>query len=115
MNRNTPWILAAALVGIGGCSHPKHEAVLHYDAELAGRLGRAKQADILTLMGEPQIRDRIGEAEVWVYQYKGTDDKDRARPEVRMVAPEHDELILSFDREGVLQKYNLVVEGRRRH
>lgn len=105
------WVLATAL--LAGCSHPpKHEIVLKYDQELSLRLGRAKKADILDLLGEPQVRDLLGDAEVWVYQYDNSDKAGKGRPEVKLVAPDHDELMLSFDREGVLQKYNVIMEGR---
>ncbi|HLY12519.1 MAG TPA: outer membrane protein assembly factor BamE [Planctomycetota bacterium] len=104
-------ILAFPVAGCGSHgSKESHAVVLHWDAELYRRLGTATQSDIQALMGEPTVRDLIGEAEVWVYQY-GSDDR-AIKPEVKLVAPKHDELILSFDRGGTLQKYTVVAEGR---
>ena len=81
----------------------------HWDRELSGRLGTAKKADIQALMGEPAVRDLIGDSEVWVYQY-GSDDRD-IQPEMKMVAPKHDELLLKFSPEGILQRYSVIIEG----
>jgi outer membrane protein assembly factor BamE (lipoprotein component of BamABCDE complex) len=102
-----------ALSWAAGCSHaPQHEIVLKYDKELSVRLGRAKKAEIQELMGEPQTRDLLGDSEVWLYQFDNSEKPGKGRPEVHYVAPDHDELILSFDGDGVLQKYNVVMEGR---
>ncbi len=100
------------LVLIAGCGHAKesHAVVRHWDAELAGRLGTASKSDIQALMGEPTARDLIGDSEAWVYQY-GKDDRD-IRPEYKAVAPKHDELLLNFNPQGILQHYTVVIEGR---
>jgi outer membrane protein assembly factor BamE (lipoprotein component of BamABCDE complex) len=102
------------LLLIAGCSHSSskdsHRKVRELDAELAVRLGKSTQRDILALMGEPTARDLLGEVEVWGYQY-GSDDRDIS-PEYKVVAPKHDELILSFDPGGTLQKYTVILEGR---
>jgi outer membrane protein assembly factor BamE (lipoprotein component of BamABCDE complex) len=99
---------------LAGCSHggskESHKTVRHWDAELSSRMGTATRADIQALMGEPTARDLIGDSEVWVYQY-GKDDRD-IQPEMKTVAPKHDELILSFSPEGVLQRYSMIIEGR---
>jgi outer membrane protein assembly factor BamE (lipoprotein component of BamABCDE complex) len=106
------WSLIA--LAIAGCGHQSekesHRQVLEWDAALSVRLGKANHADILQLMGDPTARELIGEAEVWLYQF-GSDDRP-IKPELKVVAPKHDELILSFDREGRLQRYTVVIEGR---
>src|SRR5947208_195236 len=93
----TALILGLMLLLIAGCGHhserESHRKVLELDLGLSARLGKANQADILILMGDPTSRDQIGETEVWLYQY-GTDDRP-IKPELKMVAPKHDELILS--------------------
>jgi len=110
----TTMILGLIVLAITGCAHhsdkESHRKVLEFDAALSARLWKATQADILILMGEPTSRELIGEAEVWLYQY-GTDDRP-IKPELKMVAPKHDELILSFDREERLQRYTVIIEGR---
>ncbi len=84
--------------------------VIHWDQELFGRLGKANQADVEALLGPPTVRDPLGNSEVWVYQF-GSDDRP-IRPEYKAVAPKHDELILSFDAAGVLQRYSVIAEGK---
>jgi hypothetical protein len=102
------------LILIGGCRHgggqESHQAVRHWDAELSGRLGTAKQADIRALIGEPTAVDLIGDSEVWVYQF-GEDNRD-IKPEYKAVAPKHDELILHFTPEGTMDHYTAIIEGR---
>jgi outer membrane protein assembly factor BamE (lipoprotein component of BamABCDE complex) len=112
--RNLLGIWAGLLVlAAASCSHhPKHETVLRFDAELSRRLGQAKRADVLALMGEPTAQEQIGDIEVWTYFYEHSGAKSRTKPEVALVAPDHDGLILSFDREGTLQHYNVILEGR---
>jgi hypothetical protein len=108
-------LLSAGLLtwAAAGCGQPpRHEAVMRFDAELARLLGRAKQPAILALMGEPTARDLIGETEVWTYFYGSSGEQSRSKPEVQLVAPQHDGLILDFDREGTLQRYHVILEGR---
>jgi hypothetical protein len=111
--RPTTLILGWTLLLISGCSHhsekESHRKVLELDQALSIRLGKASQADIFLLMGEPTSRELIGEAEVWLYQY-GTDDRP-IKPELKVVAPMHDELILSFDRGRMLHRYTVIIEG----
>lgn len=87
--------------------------MLHFDSELSRLLGRGKQADVRALMGEPAAEELIGEIEVWSYFYASSGGKSPPNPELAKVAPQHDGLILSFDREGTLQHYYLILEGRR--
>jgi outer membrane protein assembly factor BamE (lipoprotein component of BamABCDE complex) len=96
-----------------GCSHPKpHQTVIDFDAQLSSRLGRAKKPDILALMGTPTAQDQIGELEVWTYFYSNSGAKHQSKPELDVVAPNHDGLILDFDQEGTLQRYIVILEGR---
>jgi len=97
-----------------GCSHARpHDTVRHFDAELSRRLGQAKRADILALLGEPTAEELLGEIVVWTYFYDSTGGKSLQSPQVQMVDPQHDGLILSFDREGTLQHYYVIIEGRK--
>jgi outer membrane protein assembly factor BamE (lipoprotein component of BamABCDE complex) len=108
----TAALLFAALAA--GCSHgTPHQQVADADAQLAGRLGRAKRGDVLALLGRPTAEDHVGDLEVWVYQYEASGAKRKEKPEMEVVAPVHDELILTFDADGILQRYQVVVEGRR--
>jgi len=109
------WILGLAVVLIAGCGHrssekESHQKVMDLDAALSVRLGKASEEDVLRLMGDPTSRELIGETEVWLYQY-GKDDRP-IPPELKTVAPQHDELILSFDHAGRLQRYTVILEGR---
>jgi len=100
-------------LGAAGCSNaPSHQTVLNFDTQLARRLGRAKKPEILALMGEPTAQDQIGETEVWTYLYTSSGSKNRSKPELEQVAQQHDGLILDFDREGTLQRYHVILEGR---
>jgi hypothetical protein len=108
----TPLIVLA--LAVGGCSHARpHETVIHFDAELSRRLGLAKRADILALLGEPTAQELVGELEVWTYFYNSSGGKTQQSSQVQMVDPQHDGLILSFDREGTLQHYYVIIEGRK--
>ena len=103
-----------AVLAAAGCTHaPTHEKIKSYDAQLSTRLGKAKQPEIHELLGEPQVRDLIGDFEVWVYQFENTGEPVRGRPEVAMVAPDHDEIMINFDREGTMQSYHVIIEGRK--
>jgi hypothetical protein len=107
------WGAGLLAFAAAGCGHaPKHQTVKHFDAELSSRLGQAKRADILALMGEPTAQEQLGEIEVWTYFYNDSGNKSRAKPEVQEVDPQHDGLILSFDRDGILQHYHVIIEGR---
>jgi outer membrane protein assembly factor BamE (lipoprotein component of BamABCDE complex) len=106
------WTGLLAMIA-AGCSHtPPHQTVINFDSQLAQRVGRAKQAEILALMGEPTAQDQIGELEVWTYLYTSSGNKHRSKPEIDLVAPQHDGLILDFDRQGTLQRYHVILEGR---
>ena len=97
-----------------GCSHARpHETVMRFDAELSRRLGQATRADIRALLGDPSAEDLLGELEVWTYFYDSSGGRILQSPQVQKVDPQHDGLILSFDREGTLQHYYVIIEGRR--
>jgi len=111
--RGGAFLVLALMLLAAGCSHRQpHQKVIELDAQLSGRLGRARQADVLELMGEPTAVDRIGEIEVWVYQYEVSGGTMHRKPDLDVVAPVHDELLLTFDQAGILQKYQAIIEGR---
>jgi len=110
--RRTAFLAALTLLFAGCSQHQQHQKVIELDAKLAGRLGHAQRGEILDLMGEPTALDRIGDLEVWVYQYEVSGAKRSQKSEVTRVAPVHDELLLTFDQGGTLQRYQAVIEGR---
>ncbi len=86
---------------------------MRFDAELSRRLGRARRADILALLGDPTAEKLVGDLEVWTYFYDSTGGKTLQDSRVHRVDPQHDGLILSFGGEGTLQHYYVIIEGRK--
>jgi len=81
------------------------------DLQLSGRLGKAKREEVTALLGEPEVKDVIGQLEIWVYQFRGTGAGGRVSPALKEIANYYDELILTFDGNGILQKYTLALLG----
>jgi outer membrane protein assembly factor BamE (lipoprotein component of BamABCDE complex) len=97
-----------------GCGHSTpHRQVADADAQLSRRIGHATRQEVFELLGKPTAEDHLGDLEVWVYQYEASGAKRPQKPEMDVVAPVHDELILTFGGDGILQNYQVVVEGRK--
>jgi outer membrane protein assembly factor BamE (lipoprotein component of BamABCDE complex) len=106
--------LVFAALAAGCARSTPHQQVTEADAQLARRLGTANRGDVLQLLGKPTREDLIGDLEVWVYLYDASGSNRQQKPEMEVVEPVHDELILTFDGNGTLQRYQVVIEGRNR-
>jgi outer membrane protein assembly factor BamE (lipoprotein component of BamABCDE complex) len=112
-----PWgavglVFYLLIVSASGCANNKEKMVRDLDLRLSGLVGKAHRQEIIALLGEPGTVDDIGQVEVWVYQFSGTGSKKRVPDEVKEVINYCDELIMTFDSRGVLQKYTLALMGQ---
>lgn len=75
------------------------------DSEFGPRVGHDRREDIAALMGLPQQKDKIGDTEVWVYRSNEVGKARRVPFAGGNAYVTADELVLTFDREGVLKTY----------
>jgi outer membrane protein assembly factor BamE (lipoprotein component of BamABCDE complex) len=95
-----------------GCAHDDQSKVKELDAQLFSRVGKASREDITAFLGEPEVKDRIGDVEVWIYQFTSV-SKGGITAFLKAAATHYDELIMTFDGNGVLQKYTAVIRGQK--
>jgi len=81
------------------------------DSQLTGRVGRASREEISAFLGEPEVKDSIGQSEVWIYQFQDAGASGRIPAPLQEIINYFDEVIMTFDGGGILQKYTLVLFG----
>ncbi|HXX92385.1 MAG TPA: hypothetical protein VEN81_02050, partial [Planctomycetota bacterium] len=82
------------------------------DAQLTTQVGIAKREDILALLGEPDVKDSIGDLEVWIYRFESP-RKGGITAMFKAAAPHFDEILMTFSPEGILQKYTAILRGQK--